>query len=366
VAEEHFIGLMSGTSLDGVDASLMTFSADGGRMLNSVSLPFEQDLQSRLRALANDSRLSLDVLADSERSLTDFYAKTVGGLLENSPVSRQQITAIGCHGQTIRHLPAQGFSWQIGNPALLAATTGLPVVADFRSGDLARGGQGAPLAPAFHQAFFADPQERRLVVNIGGIANVSCLTPGEAVRGWDTGPGNTLLDAWYRRHHKKGQWDEGGQWAASGMICDDLLSRLLDDPYFRAAGPKSTGPEHFNLDWLEAQAGQLLDQQASADIQATLLELTVRPIAAAAAGMEADQVLISGGGAFNRQLLNRLAELLGGIRLVTSDAFGITTDQVESAGFAWLARERWHERTVPLRAVTGARSDGLAGAVWLP
>lgn len=366
MAEEHFIGLMSGTSLDGVDASLVSFSSAGPRILNSCSHPFARNLQSRLRALATERQLSPEMLADCERSLTDCYADAVSALLKSSPVPRAQITAIGCHGQTIRHLPAQGFSWQIGNPAQLATTTGLPVIADFRSADLARGGQGAPLAPAFHQAFFADRQERRMVVNIGGIANVSCLAAGEPVRGWDTGPGNTLLDAWYRRHHKSGQWDEGGQWAASGTVRDDLLSRLLDDPYFREAGPKSTGPEYFNLNWLEAQAGQLLDHYPGEDIQATLLELTAQLIEAAAVSMAADQLIVTGGGAFNRQLLDRLAVRLGDIPVVTSDTFSIAADQVESAGFAWLARERWHGRAVPLQAITGARGDGLAGAIWHP
>ena len=366
MAEEYFIGLMSGTSLDGVDASLVAFPSAGARILSALSTPFEPELQSRLRALATDHRLSPDLLAESERALTDRYADAVSTLLQNSPVPREQITAVGCHGQTIRHLPAQSFSWQIGNPALLAATTALPVIADFRSGDLARGGQGAPLAPAFHQAFFADRQERRMVVNIGGIANVSCLAPGEPVRGWDTGPGNTLLDAWYRRHHKRGRWDESGQWAASGAVHEDLLSRLLNDPYFQAPAPKSTGPEHFNLEWLESHAGLRLDRLADADVQATLLELTVRPIATAAATMAADRVIVAGGGAFNTRLRHCLTERLGGIPLVASDEFGIPADQVESAGFAWLARERWHGRSVPLQAVTGAGSDGLSGAVWQP
>ena len=366
MANHRFIGLMSGTSLDGVDACLVDFGSNSATMLGCHHRPFDPELRRLLVRLCQDSRIAPETLADAERQLCDRYADAVQQLLSSLSLSGTDVVAIGNHGQTIRHLPNQHFSWQIGNPARLAALCNLPVVADFRSGDMARGGQGAPLAPAFHAAFFGHPEECRLVVNLGGIANVSLLRPNHAPVGWDTGPANTLLDAWYQRHHETANWDPEGQWAASGESRAELLERLLGDPYFQQAPPKSTGPEHFNLAWLAQHAPAAMNEMGAADVQATLVELSVQPIAAIARANRVDRVIACGGGTHNRTLMTRLQHDLGNVPLESSQVHGLDPDHVESAGFAWLAQQRWCQQAVPLTAVTGADRDGILGGLWLP
>lgn len=365
MAAATFIGLMSGTSLDGVDACLLELERDNQRVAASLTRPFDSDLRDQLEGLSRADSVPVTGLARAEQALTRHYAEAIAELLATSGRATDSVDAIGCHGQTLRHLPHLGFSWQIGNPAALAIATGIPVVADFRSADLALGGQGAPLAPAFHEAFFAAEGEHRMAVNIGGIANVSDLRPGAAVTGWDTGPGNTLMDAWFREHHVQGHWDENGDWAAGGEMNPALLERLLADSYFSRPPPKSTGPEHFNLAWLR----EALHDAPEADprtVQATLLALTAETIARAAIAAGARALIVCGGGAFNRALMTALADRLPGVRVETADSHGIPADQVESAGFAWLARQRLAGEAGNRPAVTGARQATPLGGLWLP
>ncbi|MEA5445224.1 anhydro-N-acetylmuramic acid kinase [Gammaproteobacteria bacterium AB-CW1] len=366
MAATHFIGLMSGTSLDGVDAALLGSEEGHHELLAGVTRPFPPQLAKLLSSLCRQPEIAPDVLAEAETAFCQQLAEATEALLQVAGLDKDAVTAVGSHGQTIRHLPDKGWSWQIGSPARLACLTGLPVVADFRSADLARGGQGAPLAPAFHQAFFSSPEETRLVLNLGGIANVSLLRPDQAPIGWDTGPANTLLDAWHRKHHPGAGWDPDGQWAASGETRAELLQRLLDDDYFRQAPPKSTGPEHFNLNWLAKHGGRSVSAIPAADVQATLLELTVQPIAAIARAHHVDRVIACGGGTHNRTLMTRLAHHLENIPLESSKTQGLDPDHVESAGFAWLAQQRWNGLSVHLSAVTGADGDGTLGGLWLP
>lgn len=362
---QRFIGLMSGTSLDGVDAALVRFDDDQAKVERCLTHAFDPALREALSALCTQQTIDLAELTAAERRLSQTYAESVDDLIHHSDVTRQSITAIGCHGQTIRHLPADGFSWQIGNPAQLAVATDLPVVADFRRTDMALGGEGAPLAPAFHQAFFGDESEHRMAVNLGGIGNVSDLPPGGMVTGWDTGPANTLMDYWYRRHHAGGDWDSGGYWASQGTPVEALVERLLDDEYFRRRPPKSTGPEHFSPDWLECRLDNF-SHCRPVDIQASLLELTCRSVATAVRNSGAQQAVLSGGGAFNTALVERLAELLPGQTVCTADQLGIPADQVESAGFAWLARQHWLGQPGNVPSVTGASRPARLGAVWYP
>lgn len=364
-----YIGLMSGTSLDGVDACLVAFdnhADDNGdgypRVVHGLTTPFPAQLADTLRSMCSAPAINVQTLARAERTLTGIYADAVKTLLKATGVNATDISAIGCHGQTLRHYPDIGFSWQIGNPSRLAALSGIPVVADFRSADLALGGQGAPLAPAFHHAFFASPDAPRMAVNIGGIANISELPVNAPVRGWDTGPGNTLMDAWFQRHHDRGVWDENGAWAATGKIDHKLLASLLEDDYFPAAPPKSTGPEHFNLAWLERAMGKTIPPPA--DVQATLMALTVETIAMAVDSAAARVLIVCGGGAFNKQLMKMLAQRLPDIDVSISDNHGVPADLVESAGFAWLARQRILEKPGNLPSVTGASKAVVLGGIW--
>ena len=272
------------------------------------------------------------------------------------------IAALGCHGQTIRHRPDSGYTLQLANPARLAERTGITVVADFRSRDVAAGGQGAPLVPAFHAALFGSGDRHRVVVNLGGIANVTDLPPGGTVRGFDTGPGNTLLDAWCERHNGA-PFDRDGAWAASGRVIPALLASLLADPYFALSPPKSTGRDHFNLDWLEQKVG---GSPAPADVQRTLLELTAVTVGNAIAEhcRGAVEVLVCGGGANNVELLRELAAKLGTRRLATTGSLGVPVDEVEALAFAWLARETLAGRAGNLPAVTGAVGPRVLGAVY--
>lgn len=365
MAVQRFVGLMSGTSLDGVDAALVRFDGTDIVVESSRATPFPSGLKRGLASLCADPAIDPVTLATVEAELTDTYADTVTTLLSEAGLAVNAITAIGCHGQTIRHLPEHAFSWQIGNPARLAATLALPVVADFRRADLAIGGQGAPLAPAFHQAFFAHPDEHRMAVNIGGIANVTDLPADGAVTGWDTGPGNTLLDHWYRQHHGHGHWDEKGRWADSGHSIPALVEGMMADPYFSRRPPKSTGPEYFSPDWLDRQLRDFRNARPK-DIQASLAELTCRPIVATASERGATDLIVCGGGAFNDSLMCRLDEHLPDVRVRSSSNAGIPADHVESAGFAWLARQHWLGRPGNLPAVTGARAATRLGAIWWP
>jgi len=360
---ERYIGLMSGTSLDGVDAALVEFSPTGiPHLLRSAYLPYDDALRARLLALHTPQADELHRAQSLGNELAALYAQASRSALGDTPT--QTVRAIACHGQTVRHRPECGYSLQIGNAALLAELTGLPVVSDFRSRDIAAGGQGAPLVPAFHAAVLAHPRQHRVIANIGGIANITDLPPQKDVRGWDTGPGNLLMDAWIQRH--LGQpYDQHGDWAAQGTPQPALLERLLAHPYLSAPPPKSAGREQFNLDWLDRELASLPRLPTPADVQATLLELTARSLADAVRGACAgsQHLAVCGGGAHNARLLARLHVLLPRIEVVTSAAHGIDPDWMEAIAFAWLARQTLHGANGNLPAVTGARGPRVLGAI---
>ena len=362
MSAELYIGLMSGTSLDGVDAVLAELSGPRPRLLADVHLAFDARLRGELLALNARGDDEIERAALAGNALARCYALAVERVLDAGKRPASAVRAIGCHGQTVRHRPGLGFTTQIGNAALLAELTGLSVVADFRSRDVAAGGQGAPLAPAFHAAMFANATEARAALNLGGIANLSFLPREAAVTGFDCGPGNCLLDFWAARHLGR-PMDENGAWAQGGKPIAALLARLLAEPYFAAPPPKSTGRDLFNAGWLQDKLGGGEDPQA---VQATLLELTARSVADALARhcSGARRVIVCGGGAKNGALLRRLGELLAPATLETSDRHGIDPRWVEAACFAWLAKRALEGKPGNLPSVTGAREARVLGAIY--
>ncbi|MFC3285556.1 anhydro-N-acetylmuramic acid kinase [Litchfieldella rifensis] len=376
-----FIGLMSGTSLDGIDAALVSIEQDDSppRLMETLALPMPEPLRRSLLALCHTDRLSFAELAHAEDTFCRLQAQAVRELLEKSATPREAVAAIGSHGQTIEHAPyghagegSPAYTCQLDNPSLLAELTGCQVVADFRRRDLAAGGQAAPLAPAFHNALFRHPDEWRLVLNLGGFANLTLLPPAEStaeVVGFDTGPANVLLDAWHQRHCN-GRYDANGAWAASGRVDTALLERLMSEPFFHRPPPRSTGREVFHLPWLERQ---LSGDELPADVQATLAELTAESIAL---GIEmaselceappAKALIPCGGGAHNTDLLSRLAQRLPETSLVASRDWGWPADWLEAGAFAWLAYRRLEGLPGNLPSVTGASGPRVLGGLYPP
>jgi anhydro-N-acetylmuramic acid kinase len=360
-----YVGLMSGTSLDGVDAVLADLSGPRPVLLGNAYVPFDPPLRRELLALNSSGADEIERAARAGNELAQRYADAVAAVLAKSKAPPSSVRAIGSHGQTVRHRPERGYTTQIGNAARLAELTGIRVVADFRSRDVAAGGQGAPLAPAFHAAVFAQAGEDCVVLNLGGIANLSFLPRqgGAAnVIGFDSGPGNCLLDLWAARHLGKPH-DAGGAWAAAGASIPALLERMLCEPYFASAPPKSTGRDLFNADWLQRMLHGDEDAQA---VQATLLELTSRSVADAVSkhcrGVQ--RIIVCGGGVKNTALMRRLAELVAPTALETSDRHGIDPQLVEATAFAWLAQRALEGLSGNLPAVTGARGPRVLGAVY--
>jgi anhydro-N-acetylmuramic acid kinase len=363
---------MSGTSLDGIDVALVDFplskaneaKLNGQRckVTHTHFLAYPSDLRTNLLALHTPSDNELERTALLANHLAHLYAEAINQTLALAKIAPSTIAAVGCHGQTIRHRPEIGFTLQIGNAALLAELTEITVIADFRSRDIAAGGQGAPLVPAFHQAVFADKQLHRVVINIGGIANLTNLPINGAVSGFDSGPGNMLMDAWAELHLGKA-YDESGNWAATGQVIDALLDELLAHPFFRLSPPKSTGRGLFNLTWLKQH---LQPGYKPEDVQRTLLELTARSIASAVTQYcsNPDEIYVCGGGANNRALLQCLQQLLHPVKIRLSDELGIGVDWVEAAAFAWLARQAMHQSTASLPEVTGAKGARILGAIY--
>ena len=367
------IGLMSGTSLDGVDGVLAEFSlARAWRVVAAASQPFPEALRAEFDALNRPGADELHRAALAGNGLARVYAHTVADLLRRAALGAEASAAIGAHGQTVRHRPQEfdgtGYTLQLNNPALLAELCGIPVVADLRSRDLAAGGQGAPLVPPFHAAWFSREDEPVAILNLGGIANLSLLPPrgtAAAVRGFDCGPANTLLDAWCRRHTGQA-FDADGAWARTGRVRPDLLARLLAEPYFERLPPKSTGRDLFSLAWLQAHLDALAPAARPADVQATLAELSARSVARDlarhAAGTRA--VVCCGGGARNTDLLQRLSAAAPDCRFTVSDALGLPCEQVEAAAFAWLAWRHLSGQPASDPAVTGARGPRMLGALY--
>lgn len=359
-APDLIIGLMSGTSLDGADAALVDFSGDVPIVLATAYLPYPGEVREQALRLHAQEGIH-DAMMLSNR-LAQIYAQAVRTVLTEAAMPATGVRAIGCHGQTIRHQPQQGYSLQLNNPALLAELTGIAVVADFRSRDIAAGGQGAPLVPAFHDRLFRNAFYHRVILNIGGIANLTDLAPGRPTSGFDCGPGNLLLDAWAQRHLGRAM-DEGGDWGGTGRILPDLLGRLLAHEYFSLAAPKSCGREQFSLSWLDTR---LSGGELPADVQATLGALTAtatqRAIESDCGG--ADELYICGGGAHNAALLAQLERLLPATKVMNTDALGLPADWVEAVAFAWLAHQTLAGLPGNLPEVTGARGPRILGAIY--
>ena len=360
-----YIGLMSGTSMDGVDGVLADFTDGAIRTVKAAFTPFPAALRASLMALQAAGTNEIEREALAANALAACYAACVAALL---PCAPGRVQAIAVHGQTTRHRPELGFTRQTNNPALLAELTGIDVSADIRSRDVAAGGQGAPLVPAFHQAQFGKAGATRVVVNIGGIGNISVLHPDGRVSGFDTGPGNVLMDGWIARHQGQ-QYDADGAWAASGAVDAVLLAQLKAEPYFAQPAPKSTGRDLFHMDWLDARLASHGASPAS-DVQATLTALTAHTIADAIAGaMDAgaapEAVYVCGGGARNGALLRALAAALGGqVRVESTEVLGVAPQHVEALAFAWLGYRFQKRDAGNLPAVTGARGPRILGALY--
>ncbi|WP_115719703.1 anhydro-N-acetylmuramic acid kinase [Gallaecimonas mangrovi] len=347
-----YIGLMSGTSMDGIDAVLVDFKAPTPTLLATHLEPLPSKLCEGLHQLCQPGSDDLDAVMSLSLAFAQTSAQAVKNLLAKTEITAEQIRAIGSHGQTIRHRPQWGFSAQIGDAATLAVATGIDVISNFRMKDLALGGQGAPLVPAFHKAMLKSDA----VLNIGGIANITYL--GEKVCGFDTGPGNTLMDAWMRRHHGQ-PFDHNGQFAASGQVLPALLAKLLAEPYFAEPWPKSTGRELFHLDWLDSF---LTGNEAPADVQATLLELTVQSVALHLDKLGVTgEVAVCGGGAQNPQLMQALKSRLPALHWSTTDQQGLPGDWLEAMAFAWLARQFTLGLAGNLPEATGAKRPTILG-----
>ena len=370
-----YIGLMSGTSLDGVDGVLADFSPHGAAPLSvraHAHRPFPAALVEELLALNTPGANELHRAALAGNALVAVYAQIVDDLLDRSGVGRATVRAIGAHGQTVRHRPREfdgtGYTVQLNSPALLAELSGIDVVADFRSRDLAAGGQGAPLVPAFHRALFGRAGEALAVLNIGGFANLTVLSADGSTLGFDCGPGNALMDYWCLTHTGR-PYDDGGAWAASGRVIEPLLVAMRAEPYFAMTAPKSTGRDFFNPAWLNKVLGKLpapTTPERARDVQATLAELTASVCAddVRAHAPAARELLVCGGGALNAQLLRRLAALLPGIQVHPTDQRGLPAMQVEACAFAWLAKQHVERRAGNLSTVTGARGERLLGALY--
>ena len=361
-----YIGMISGTSRDGVDAALVSFAGNTPKVLAARCDPYPADLRRRLEALLGRAQRPTPRAAfDLDRPLAEHFATTAQRVLADAAVDAGAVAAIGSHGQTIWHDPDREppESLQLGDPQHIANRTGITTLGDFRRADIEAGGQGAPLAPLLHRVLFAQPGATRVVLNLGGIANVSVLNGDGRVTGFDTGPANCLMDAWIQRHHGAA-FDRDGDWAASANLDPALLEHLLDDPWFARQPPKSTGIEYFNLDWLDDR----LEERPlnAATVQATLCELTAASVATAIAASDAEDVLVCGGGVHNRHLLERLRARLPGLAVRSTGDVGLDPDWIEAILFAWLARERLAGRSVDTRAVTGAGQAVQLGRIARP
>lgn len=366
---ELYVGLMSGTSLDGIDGVLVDLDARPIHIVAHVHQAFEPSVAHELLALNTSGEDELHRAALAGNALARSYAELVEALLAMSGTPRDRVRAIGAHGQTVRHRPGDfdgtGYTLQLNNPALLAELCGIDVIADLRSRDVAAGGQGAPLVPAFHRAVFGRAGETVAVLNIGGIANLTALYADGSTIGFDCGPGNALMDHWCLEHTGK-RYDDSGGWAASGAVVASLLAQMLAEPYFGLPPPKSTGRDLFNSHWLRAQLARHSSVPRPADVQATLAELTAVACAAdvRSHAVGAHELLVCGGGAFNAHLMLRLASNLPDIDVLLTDARGLPADHVEACAFAWLARAFRRHEPANLPSVTGAAGPRVLGALY--
>ena len=364
---ERYAGVMSGTSLDGVDAVVADFAPGGGRVcatLGAAHLPFPRTLRVALAELQASGDDELARAADATVQLADLYAEAIVEACRSASIAPRDLVAAGVHGQTVRHRPEAGWTIQLNDGARVAERAGVTVVAGFRQRDVAAGGQGAPLVPAFHAALFGDATRHRVVVNIGGIANLTDLPPGGPVRGFDTGPGNVLSDLWHAQH-REGPFDADGAWAACGRTIVPLLDAMLADDYFARTPPKSTGRDRFHAGWLDEHLARSAPGAAPPDVQATLVALTARTIGDGVRVCARDgvEVLVCGGGARNGTLMRALADELVPRKVVATSEHGVAVEHVEALAFAWLAREALAGRAGNLPAVTGAAGPRVLGAI---
>lgn len=354
-----YAGLMSGTSMDGIDVALM--HVETHQLVHALTKPYSPYLQEKLRHIASGVPVHLTTFSEAHTLAGREFAAAVLDLLQEAGVSAQSVKAIGSHGQTVGHdinRPVP-YTMQLGCAHTIAQQTGIQVVADFRTRDLLSGGQGAPFAPLYHQTLFAPMvQDSLAVVNIGGIANITLLSADGSVQGFDIGPGNCLLDAWIRQHHNM-PFDKAGSWAGSGKVDENLLHSLQQDPFFHKTGPKSIGKEYYSASWLQPFLPAIFKPE---DIQATLLALTASSIAQAASHVS--RLLICGGGANNTLLMNVLREKLPNIPVQTTADVGISPDYLEAMMFAWLAAQAIDSIKVDLRAITGSREPVLLGVIY--
>jgi anhydro-N-acetylmuramic acid kinase len=361
----YYIGVMSGTSLDGIDAVLVSFEGKALKIHGHHHRPYPEETRQQLLALADPERSHrLQSVYSLDAQLGQLYAQSIQDLLSKNPSLNASVRAIGCHGQTLRHFPNErpGYTVQIGDPHIIAAQTGITTVADFRRRDIALGGQGAPLAPAFHREFFHSPDENRAVVNIGGFANITILPPSGKISGFDTGPGNCFLDALAEKHLNQ-PFDKNGDWAASGKIDERLLSALLSHPFFAKSAPKSTGRDEFSQSWLTAILSDF-STLSPENIQATLTELTALTLAKALAPHDLQSIYLSGGGAFNTYLVSRIGSHLPRVSVQTTAALGLDPQLTESCLMAWLAQCTLNKQSIDLTDITGSRTPVILGAIY--
>lgn len=362
----YYIGLNSGTSMDGIDAALVSFGDTSVEIHATHAHPYPSALRQRLLAsIRQPKQCTIDEIGQLDRWTGECFRDATLALLSNAKVDTGKIAAIGSHGQTLRHQPdaVHPFTIQVGDPTVIAKGTGIKTIADFRRADLALGGQGAPLTPLFHEWLYRKAGSNQVVLNIGGIANITILPADDReLSGFDTGPGNTLLDAWISKHREQ-TFDRNGSWATEGSVDDSLLARLLADPYFQVAPPKSTGFEHFNLEWLEAAGTAGI---TPVDVQATLCALTARSVSAAiqAYAPDTSNMLVCGGGVHNAELMQQLDAALADIHVNSTADAGLDPDWVEAAAFAWLAMRNMSGLTGNLPSVTGAQRTTVLGAVF--
>jgi len=360
-----YIGLMSGTSMDGIDAALVSFENNKTQLLGTTSIDIPEKIKSTLAFLASGKNIHLKLLGETDTQMGHLFADAVLDLLQKTAVNSEAIIAVGSHGQTIYHHPnsEHPFTLQIGDPNIIAARTNITTVADFRRRDIALGGQGAPLVPAFHDYLFHDRTSDQAVINIGGIANITYLPADKSkpIIGFDTGPGNTLLDLWHEKHLEK-PVDLNGEWARSGKTNHELLNILLADLYFKKPYPKSTGREYFNLDWLEKNLRSLAKNISPEDIQATLTELTAKTIADAIPPTHTPT--ICGGGAFNTYLMERLQANCPDAKVQSTQAIGIDPQWIEAMAFAWLAKQTIDKKPGNCPSVTGAQKETILGGIY--
>ncbi|MBD2819620.1 anhydro-N-acetylmuramic acid kinase [Xenorhabdus sp. 42] len=361
----RYIGVMSGTSMDGVDVIVAEINDKTVTQQASYNHSFPPALKQNLLSICQGQQTKLSIVGRFDYELGTLFAEAVQGLLDKTGLMASDIIAIGCHGQTVWHEPdgETPFSMQLGDNNRVAALTNITTVGDFRRRDMAYGGQGAPLVPAFHMAVLGHPTERRIILNIGGIANISTLFPGLAVEGYDTGPGNMLIDAWIWRH-KQLPYDKDALWAREGTVNELLLQKMLSDPYFARTAPKSTGREYFNMLWLEKQLTDF-PTLSPVDVQATLIELTTISIAQQIRlNHGCDRLLVCGGGARNPLVMSRLSDLLPNTEIATTDKYGLSGDDMEALAFAWLAYRTMSGLPGNLPSVTGADRETILGAIY--